>query len=116
MTKQTIQNILDEIILKKLEDDYYLKSSEIVDEFEQYCDNEEDLDEITDLIFNSKKYNYILLQNGEGFILSKDKGSFECFFELEDILDRDEVWNEYFYYNNSSEKLINIYQDIKEEE
>ena len=69
MTKETMQNIVDSIVLGELETYYYLTSETVVHMFEPYCENSEDLDEVLEFIFNSKKYNYILFRSAIWFAI-----------------------------------------------
>lgn len=113
MTRETMENILIDIVNYNLSINSYLTSEEVIEIFEKYCESSEDLDEITEIIFNSKRINYVLLQNGEGYLIGTKRKNWDCFFTLVEISDRDEVWNEFFYYNNSSEKLRDIWEEVK---
>lgn len=109
MTKRTIENLIDKIVLTQLKDNYYLHTSDIVGYFEKLCETSEDLEEIIDIFSNSKNYNYILLQNGEGYFVSFDKQDFRMFFDDIGISANDPVWHEYFIYRSVSHTLLDIY-------
>lgn len=113
MTKETMQNIVDSIVLGELEIYFYITSKEVVNMFEPYCENSEDLDEVLEFIFNSKKYNYILLQNGDGYIFSKTyESSIRELFETVPINLNDQVWNVYVYKGNESMTLKELYEEV----
>lgn len=113
MKKETIQNIVDNIILKRLEEYYFISSAEVVEILEFYAENSEDLDELLELVFNSKRYNYILLQNGDGYIFSSTNiKCIRAFFEDVPINDNDQCWNCYVYKNNYSMTLLELYGEV----
>lgn len=112
MTRETVENILYSIIKRNLKSEGFMPSNDVLDLFEKYCGNSEDLDEIFEILTNSKKFNYVLLQNGESYFVGKDKTDWQLFFINVEISDRDEVWNEFFYYNNSSERLRDIWEEV----
>ena len=113
MTKRTIENLIDKIVLGKLKKNYYLHASEIVEDFEKLCETSEDLEEIIDIFSNSKNYNYILLQNGEGYFVSFDKQDFRMFFEDIGISTNDPVWHEHFTLRSTSHTLLDIFLDLE---
>lgn len=113
MTKKTLENLVDKMVLGKLKDNYYLHTSDIVDYFEKLCETSEDLEEIIGIFSNSKNYNYILLQNGEGYFVSFDKQDFRMFFDDIGISANDPVWHEYFTLRSTSHTLLDIFLDLE---
>lgn len=111
MTKRTIENLIDTEILKQLDMYYYIPSTAVPNLFD--TDNNDDLEEIFDIISNSKRYNYILLQNGDAYIFSKShKNSVvELFNDIPINLD-DQVWGTYVYKGNESMTLRELYTEV----
>ena len=109
MTKNAIQHMIDKIILKELKENYYMHDCEIMAIFDSMCEKSEDLDEMIEMSSNSKRYNHILLQNGEGYFVAFDKMSFRMFFDDVGVPANDPIWHEYFTYGGVSHTLLDIY-------
>ena len=114
MKKETITNIIENLILERLQECYLIKWFDICQQVDEISNNEDDTIEIIEIISNSKKFNNITLKNGNSFIVGKDKNSFSDFLEFTPISENDDVWNQYFYFNNQSMRLIDIKQEIEE--
>jgi hypothetical protein len=84
-----------------------------VEYFEKLCETSEDLEEIIDIFSNSKNYNYILLQNGEGYFVSFDKKDLRAFFDDIGISANDPVWHECFTFRTSSHTLLDIFLELE---
>lgn len=111
MTKRTIENLIDTKILEELGRFYYISATEIPDLFD--VDNNEDLEEIFEIISNSKRYNYILLQNGDAYIFSiSTKSSAVALFNDIPISLDDQVWGTYVYKCNESMTLKELYTEV----
>ena len=112
MTKETLQNIIDSMVLDWLHDYYYMSTEKLTDIFEVHCECSEDFDEILEMVLNSKRYNMITLQNGDGFIVSTNKNDFREFFECVKISDNDSIWLDYVYCGNNSIQLRDLYEEV----
>lgn len=111
ITKQTLENLVDNQVLNYLKEYYYASIDGIIDLFEPLCDYSEDLDEIINIIKGSKRYNYILLENCDSYIVGRDKQSMREFLEDMEISYDDDVWGEYFYYGMDTLRLREIMED-----
>lgn len=100
MKKITIQNLLEDLVLKELKDNYYITGDDIVNIFEKYCDNSEDLDEILDIVANSKKYNHIICTD-DSYYFGKKRKQIKNFIKFANISDKDDCWTDFIYCEDS---------------
>lgn len=112
MREETLQNIIDSMVLDWLHDYYYMSTEKLTDIFEIHCECYNDLEEITELALNSKRYNTISLQSGESYIISQNKNDFRTFFEDVEISDSDIIWLCYVYCDNKSIMLRDLYEEV----
>lgn len=114
MENRLLNNLVDNMVLQELKGYVSIKAKDIVKMFEKLCDSSEDLEEILDIVTNSKRYNYITLQNGCSYIFGATKEDVEDFIYCVCVLDEleisayDPVWNEFIYYGKESCRLRDI--------
>lgn len=113
MNNKTLQNLIDNMVLERIKDYYYVRIDDIKDMFEYFCENSDDLDEIMCFVSLSNRYNCVLKQNGDCYILSNKKRDFRAFFEDVEISDNDQVWLDFVVYENKSMLLRDVYEEVK---
>lgn len=115
MNRQTLENILYEMIkFRFLNDDAYVSEEDVLNYFEIYCDNSEDLDEILNILINTKYLNYVSIKDSVSYFVDIDALSWEIFFEHINIPEDDEVWTKYFYNYGVSKPLRDIFEEVME--
>ena len=107
MEKQTIQNLIDTIILEKLKEQICLDGHDVVILAEELTENSKDLDEIIDMIMNSKRYNYIKTKRGDDYIFGTSLKQVMGFIDWSYgyIRDDDTCWREYITCDGRSYQL-----------
>ena len=115
MEKQTIQNLIDTIVLAELKDFINLDSKEVVSLADKFAENSKDLDEIIDMIMNSKRYNHITTQNGDTYLFGTSLKQVMGFIDWSYgyIRDDDTCWREYITCDGRSYQL-NYFVDMDE--
>lgn len=113
MTKKTIENFVNTMVLDKLNEYFYAHYDFILELFEDICISSEDLREVSDIIINSKDYNYVQLQDGQAYIFSKtNMTDVREFFNEIKINDDDPAWNKYVYKYGGSMTLKELYEEV----
>jgi len=115
MDNRTIQNLLDYYILEQLKEFICLDSREIEIYVEKFADNSEDLEEMIDMVMNSKRYNHITTQCGDTYLFGTSYKQVKEFIDWSDgyIRDDDTCWLEYITCNGESYQL-NYFIDVNE--
>lgn len=100
MKNETLENILSDYVNKNYFKgrNHYILDEELVNFFKPLIDDEEDLEEAINIVINSKKFNHITLENGTGYLTTKEIGDLT---ELVAILpEKGDFWrNDYISVN-----------------
>ena len=113
MTKKTIKALIDNKVLDAFVTYSFLSLDAISNAFEEICSSSRDLDEILDIVVNSKCYNCVKLKSGHGYIFPiSSNGRIRAFFEDVEIAEDDPVWDKYVYNAHRSMTLKELYEEI----
>lgn len=100
MKNETLENILSDYVNKNYFKgrNHYISDEDLVNLFKPLIDNEDDLEEAINTVINSKKFNHITLENGTGYLTTKEV---EDLAELVAILpEKGDFWiNDYISVN-----------------
>ena len=112
MNNKTLQNLIDNIVLEKLRDYYYVGMDIIKEMFKPLCDNSDDLTQILCRVSFSDKYNCVIKRNGDGYVFSSKKRDVRAF--LEDVkIDSDELaWFDLIQYEDRLMLLRDVYEEV----
>ena len=113
MNNKTIQNLVDNIVLEKLKDYYYVGMDIIEEMFKPLCDNSEDLTQILCYVSLSNKYNCVIKQNGEGYVFSNKKRDVIAFLEDVKIGNNELAWSDFIQYGDRLMLLRDVYEEVK---
>ena len=105
MKNETLENILSDYVSENYFEgrNHYISDEDLVNFFEPLIDNEEDLEEVIDIIVNSKKFNHITLESGIGYLTTKEV---EDLTELVAILpEKGDFWRDYISVNGERNSM-----------
>ena len=113
MNDKTIQNLVDNIVLEKLKDYYYVGLDIIKEMFKPLCDNGADLTQVLCCVSFSNKYNCVIKRNGDGYVFSSEKRDVRAFLEDIEIESDELAWFDLIQYGDRLMLLKDVYEEVK---
>lgn len=113
MKNETLENILSDYVSENYFEgrNHYISDEDLVNLFKPLIDNEDDLEEAISIVVNSEKFNHITLENGMGYLTTKEV---EDLAELVAILpEKGDFWQN-DYISVEGEKYSMIWLEFKD--
>ena len=100
MKNETLENILSDYVSENCFEgkNHYILDEELVNFLKPLIDDEEDLEEAISIVINSNKFNHITLENGIGYLTTKEVGDLTELVAI--LLEKGDFWrNDYISVN-----------------
>lgn len=98
---EALIKVFSRLVQKELKGTFYHYNDMIKNlKLQQYNFDEDEYDEIIDIITNIGYYNYVTLQNGEGYFVDSNELVIKKFVDVVEPSETDDIWNTYFTIND----------------